>query len=209
MGYGGFGIIPVPQPGTFINSLALVAAGRPSTAPNGHPYANDANSYINHVRDNGFVERFNVDRREAPSYAYGNGYAPSVARSSSVASNRAVATAPQPKPVLPLASFYNAENVLAWPTDAPSDGDLVKKRSNFDDASRLVLGETRKNGVASLASVTDARQKLVEYGQPALQYVRGHETPRLADTFHLFLLSLYESLGQAASPAAAPSIPAT
>ena len=36
----------------------------------------------------------------------------------------------------------------------------------------------------------------------ALQYVRAHETPRVADTFHLFLLSLYESLAQAANPPA-------
>ena len=39
-------------------------------------------------------------------------------------------------------------------------------------------------------------------GGPALQYVRTHETPRVADTFHLFLLSLYESLAQAVNPQA-------
>ncbi len=214
MGFGGFGygfgFTPVPQPGTFINSLALTAAGRPSTAPGGRPYAGDPNAYINHVRDNGFVEHFSVDRSQAPSYAYAN--RPSVARSSSVARNPAVPpamTVPQPKPVLPLASFYNGENVLAWPSDAPLEGDLHKKRATFDDASRLALAETRKSGVASLASVSDARRKLIEYGQPALQYVRAHETPRLADTFHLFLLSLYESLAQAASNPVAPAVPAS
>jgi hypothetical protein len=65
-----------------------------------------------------------------------------------------------------------------------------------------VLSETKQNGVAALASVTDARQKLLEYGRPALAHVRAHETPRIADTFHMFLLSLYESLAQAATPAA-------
>ena len=80
------------------------------------------------------------------------------------------------------------------------EGDLKEKRTTFDQASQVVLDETKKNGVASLAAVTDARQKLVDYGKPALQYVRAHETPRLADTYHLFLLSLYESLAQAANP---------
>ena len=71
-----------------------------------------------------------------------------------------------------------------------------------DKACDVVLAENKKDGVASLASVTDARQKLLDYGRPALAHARAHETPRLADTFHMFLLSLYESLAQAASPAA-------
>jgi hypothetical protein len=209
-GFGGFGgwggFSSVPKPESFVNSLALVAAGRPSTAPTMHPYANDGNSYINHLRDNGFVERYNVDRRVASPYHYG-AY-PSVARSSTAPTPTAMVV-PPPKPRLPLSSFYNADNTLAWPADAPVEGDLKEKRTAVDQASQVVLNESKKNGVASLAAVTDARQKLVDYGKPALQYVRAHETPRLADTYHLFLLTLYESLAQAANPpvpvAAAPS----
>jgi hypothetical protein len=206
-GFGGWGgFSQVPKPESFVNSLALVAAARPSTAPNGHPYANDGNAYFNHVRDNGFVERFNVDRRAASSYH--DGAYSSVARSSPTPTQTAMTVA-QPKPLLPLRSFYNADKTLAWPADAPLEGDLKEKRATFDQASQVVLAETTKSGVASLAAVTDARQKLVEYGRPALQYVRAHETPRLADTYHLFLLSLYESLAQAANPpvpaAAAPA----
>jgi hypothetical protein len=48
--------------------------------------------------------------------------------------------------------------------------------------------------------VTDARQKLLDYGREALTYVRAHKTPRVADSFHGFLLSLYDSLEQAANP---------
>ena len=40
-----------------------------------------------------------------------------------------------------------------------------------------------------------------------------HETPRVADTYHLFLLSLYESLAQAVNPKtpspATPAAPAS
>src|SRR5437588_152801 len=58
----------------------------------------------------------------------------------------------------------------------------------------------RRDAAASLTTVTDARQKLLGYGQPALKAIRTQATPRIADTFHLFLLSLYESLAQAATP---------
>ena len=57
--------------------------------------------------------------------------------------------------------------------------------------------------------MTDARQKLLDYGRPALQYVRTHETARVADSFHGFLLMLYDSLAQAANPPAATAAAGT
>jgi hypothetical protein len=104
---------------------------------------------------------------------------------------------------VPLASFFDKENQFVWPGDSPTDGDLKAKRSTFDEASQAVLTETKKNGVASIASVTVARQKLIDYGQPALKFVRTHATPRIADLFHVFLLSVYESLAQAVNPTSA------
>jgi hypothetical protein len=192
MGWGwGWGLFkPAPDPTNYIYQNALVAAARGYQGPTRTPYANDPNAYFNHVRDNGFVERYNVARRE-PSYYR---YVPTTA----VAPNPAPA-APE-KPALPLASFYAAQGNLAWPADAPTAGDLKEKRDAFEQASSVALDEVKKSRVASMAAVTDARQKLVDYGRPALAYVRAHETPRLADTFHLFLLSLYESLAQAANP---------
>ena len=55
--------------------------------------------------------------------------------------------------------------------------------------------------MASLRSATvmDARQKLLDYGRPGLQYVRATGNwPSDPETYHMFLLSLYESLGQSA-----------
>ncbi|HKI16495.1 MAG TPA: hypothetical protein VKA15_01375 [Isosphaeraceae bacterium] len=209
MGFGGgfgwgFGFHNVPSPTGYIYQKSLVDAGRGYQGPTRTPYAGNSNAYFNHVRDNGFVERYNVDRRK-PSYYR---YVPTSARG---APSCAVAAAPE-KPRLPLASFYDQQGQLAWPTDSPTNGDLKDKRSTFDQASLVVLDESKKSGVASMASVTDARQKLIDYGRPALQHVRAHETARLADTFHLFILSLYESLAQAANPttaAGAPAPPAT
>ena len=43
--------------------------------------------------------------------------------------------------------------------------------------------------------VTDCSRR-----QPALQLIRSHSTPRIAENFHQFLLSLYDSLAAAANP---------
>src|SRR5262249_18107394 len=152
-------------------------------------YAGNPNAYYNHIRDNGFVDRYFPDRRDPAYYGYSS-------------RSRAQQTTPtaaftRVKPIVPLASFYNEKDQLIWPGDAPTDGEFKEKRSAFDKASHAVLEETKKGGVASIASVTEARQKLLEYGRPALQFVKTHETPRVADSFHGFLLSLYDSLAQA------------
>ena len=199
-GYGGFGwgfgFSSVPKPESFLYQKAITDSQRDTHIPSRTAYANNPNSYINHIRDNGFVERYDVARRD-PSYYR---YAAPPARSSSPTTTPTSMTVPQTPPTLPLASFYNTEGHIVWPADAPTAGDLQAKRSIFDTASQSVLEELKKNNVASIATVTDARQKLLDYGRPGLQYVRTHETARVADTYHLFLLSLYESLAQAVNP---------
>ncbi len=199
MGWGFGGFHPVPAPETYLYQKALVDGGRGTQLPSRDVYANNPNSYINHVRDNGFVDRYPVERREIPAYRVA---APRRAQGVATTPTSAVATA---SPVLPLASFYNGDHVLVWPGDAPMEGDLKGKRAIFDQASEVVLSETKKNGVASLASVTEARQKLLDYGRPALAYTRTHDTARISDTFHMFLLSLYDSLAQAVNPVAPPN----
>jgi len=203
-GFGGFS--QVEKPDTFLYSKALISAAHPPATPSRNVYANNPNSYINHVRDNGFVDRSSVERRELAYYE-----SRALADYRNRARTAATATAVAPKsPSLPLASFYNAENQFVWPADSPTGGELTEKRSIFDQASQVVLTETKKSGVASIATVTDARQKLLDYGRPALKFVRTHETPRIADTFHLFLLSTYESLAQAANaPATAAAATST
>jgi len=198
MGWGFGGFSQVEKPDTFLYSKALISAAHPPAIPSRNVYANNPNSYINHLRDNGFVDRYSVERREQADYErkWLADY-----RSRRRAAATATAVAPQ-SPSLPLASFYNAENQFVWPADSPTAGELKEKRSIFDQASQTVLTETKKSGVASIVTVTDARQKLLDYGRPALKFVRTHETPRVADTFHLFLLSTYESLAQAVNPPA-------
>src|SRR5262249_54162112 len=155
-------------------------------------YSGNPNAYYNHVRDNGFVDRYFLDRRRPADYGYSS-------QSHAQRTTPTAATVTRVKPIVPLTSFYNDSQQLVWPGDAPTAGELKEKRSAFDKASLAVLEEARKNGTASIAAVTEARRKLVDYGRPALQYVKAHETPRVADSFHGFLLSLYDSLAQATS----------
>jgi hypothetical protein len=87
-----------------------------------------------------------------------------------------------------------------WPSESPINGDLKEKRDLSDQASLAVREETRRQMAASISSVTHARQLLLDYGRPALQEIRAQSTPAIADSFHRFLLSLYDSLAQAAWP---------
>jgi len=191
--YGG-GFVPnIQQPGNFLNQVALSQMGNVRGPIQNNPYAGNPNAYFNHVRDNGFVDRYDISAREPYSSRYMASGAPRRATPTSM-------TLARPRPVVPLTGFFNAQGQLTWPGDAPTAGDLKEKREAVDRAIRAVLDETKKNGVASIASVTEARQKLLEYGRPALQYVRTHETPAVADAFHAFLLSLYDSLAAAANP---------
>jgi hypothetical protein len=197
IGFYGGGLIPyVQQPGNYLNQVALARIGRgPSSSPLGNGshsfYAGNPNSYLNRVRDNGFVDRYYPDRREPAYYGYSSRPQAQRTTPTAAAANRA-------RPMVPLASFFNAQDQLIWTGDAPTAGDLKEKRDAVDKACLTALHEVKQNGVASIASVTEAREKLLDYGRPALKYVREHETARIADSFHIFLLSLYDSLAQAA-----------
>jgi hypothetical protein len=203
-GFGAFNY--VPQPTDFLNSHALVnAANAPRGPITRSVYANNPNAYINRVRDNGFTPSFGIEtRRSIESVPYAH------LRSSS---NVAVTSNPQPqsqpapaaapsvaRPVVPIASFFNAARVLVWPGDSPVAGELITKRDTSDQACLVVHDMVEKHRSAPITTVTDARQKLLDYGRPALQEIRRYSTPRISDTFNLFLLSLYESLAQAVNP---------
>ena len=75
-GYGGFGFRPVPTPESYLYQKSLVDASRPVNLPSRDVNANNPNSFINHLRDPGFVDRYSVDRREIPDYRYGSRAAP-------------------------------------------------------------------------------------------------------------------------------------
>jgi len=199
MGMGmGFGFNTVPSPTDFVNQIGLTrAAAGMQGVPTRTPYAGNPNSYINHIRDNGFVSHSDVRRRPT---SYDPRPTASMLAKRGEAGARPAAAAPAPNAIAPLASFFDASLKLVWPSESPTDGALKQKRDLSDQASVAVLQETRGPSLASISSVTHARQKLIDYGQPALKTIRTQATAAIADTFHGFLLSLYDSLAQAAEP---------
>jgi hypothetical protein len=203
MGWGwGFGFHQVPSPTQTLDQIAITRAGQGLQGVlTRTPYANNPNAYINHIREPGFVPHYQVARRPAPIY-----------RSSERTSVASADTAAAARNLVPaLATFFDAASKLVWPSEAPFGGELKEKRNLSDEASLAVLEETRRQPAATISSVTYARQQLVQYGQPALLEIRTKSTPVIADSFHNFLLSLYESLAKAADPPTqippAPPIP--
>ena len=63
--------------------------------------------------------------------------------------------------------------MLVWPADSPADGDLKPKRDTSDQACLAVSDLVDKHGSAPITTVTYARQRLLDYGQPALQLIRS------------------------------------
>ena len=206
LGWGFGGFYQAPSPTNLLNQHALTRASAGMQArPSHSAYRNNPNSYINRVRDNGFVPHYDVRRHQPPAYQPQSMASPG---NTGREGPGAAATTGAPEPVLPLKSFFDATQRLVWPTDSPSSGDLKAKRDISDQAILAVLEETKPQSTASITSVTNAREKLLEYGRPALREIRETSTPRIADTFHLFLLSLYDSLEQAGSPPEVQSNPA-
>ncbi len=206
MGMGGFfGFHQVPSPTGYLNQQALAAANRPREGvPSRTPYANNPNSFINKLRDPGFQSTYEVRRRRPPSYQPRTAAA-SAANTSQVQSRRGELLAGNP--ILPLTSFFDAAQKLIWPGESPTAGELQGKREVSDQASLAVLEETKRQITASVSSATFARQKLLDYGRPALQEIRSSSTPAVSDAFHMFLLSLYDSLAQSAAPPEPRKIP--
>jgi hypothetical protein len=197
-GIGGFNY--VPSPGDFLTQHALLNAGRARGPVSNNVYANNPNAFVNRVRDNGFVPHAGIVDRRSPGYQASRMRAPSLSLASNNSPPPAASTAKAARPVVPIGSFFDVARKLVWPSDAPVEGDLITKRDISDQACLVVSDLVDQHRSAPITSVTYARNRLLEYGQPALQLIRSHTTPRIAENFHQFLLSLYDSLAAAANP---------
>lgn len=215
-GFGGYGFNLYNQNAytdvNFLNQRSLINA---QAAAANRPKALTAPTF--QTRDDGFYDKYDLATREAmidrvvrdpgremgtadPSGVLPRTSTPRPVRNSSQPPQLNQNPPPPPVPAsVNLANFFNKDNQLVWPSVSPITGDFGKKQTVADQAALAVRNEYDMKGLAQLSTVTDARRKLVEYGQPALQYVREQSTPALADSFHVFLLSLYGNLGNAAT----------
>src|SRR5208283_4730049 len=194
MGMGGFHYASSPT--DYLNQRTRLNAARAGAPATQGSIAGNPNAYYNKVRDDGFVphdRRFGqppTERSHHPG-SLGDQVDRQPAVDSTAASSR-------PKQMIPLSNFFDASQKLVWPGEVSSEAGLKEKREIFERASLAVLKESRQHGVASIATVIAARQKLLDYGRPALQQVRASSTPQVVNTFHHFLLSLYDSLARSA-----------
>lgn len=197
MGFGLFS--PVPRPGDYLNQHALTRAAAGSRAPSRNVYANNPNSYINRLRDNGFSSHYSPNSRRPSAYQEARWRAAGLSRASNNPPAPVTETVADERPVAPIGSFFDGSGRLVWPGDAPVSENLGAKRDVSDQASLVVMQLVEKHASAPITTVTDARQKLLDYGQPALQHMRSVTTAQIAEGFHMFLLALYDSLGAAAN----------
>ncbi len=176
----------------------------------GNPYQGNPNAFINNVRDTSFQDRFNAStRRSIESHVARRPDASLLAEMPPVTGPKpATPAAPIARAAIPLTSFFGPNGLLIWPTGSPTEGTLGGQREQASQSAAIVFAQVRSQGFAPVGIVTDARTKLVTYGQPALQYLRQNTTPVLADGFHSFLLGLYDALGRAATPTTPAAAPA-
>ncbi|HWE40826.1 MAG TPA: hypothetical protein VG406_30070 [Isosphaeraceae bacterium] len=193
-GYGGgFFFRPYTPPSvTYLNQRSLIAAqaaaaSRPTGLVNPHGRESSGRDYEYYPRYD-VATRRSIEQRTMRPTSTGE-----------AAPQPRKAATPAAHAVPPLSSYFLKDH-LEWPADAPASGEFALKRTECNEAVSKVLKEFNTNGSATIASATDARAKLLDYGRPALKYVREQSSPRIAEAFNSFLMSLYDSIGQAATP---------
>lgn len=205
-GFGGYGFYPrayTPPSVSMLNRVAVTRAGMDQEQLNRTSLSAPQDRYAYRNQTIALQQRYDVestrgieiDRRHRGTDIPGTNAAPSPPRGPG---GGQVGGPTAPRPVLPLTSFVNDQNQVVWPADAPITGDLGPKRDQADAAISTAAEQFRAMSSATVSTVARARQELLNYGRPALQEIRQTSTARVADTFHLFLLSLYDSLAQAA-----------
>lgn len=204
-GWGGGGNIGNMAIMNNINDRSASAANhayaiRQSLPGSGNVYRGNPNSYINNVRDTSFFQRYDVASRRTMESEASRRRQPGLTLAS-VPSTSNAGSAPTGRQVLPLAGFFTGAGVLVWPGESPTTGELGMKKAAADTLAHSVFEEVKSQGHAPVALVSDTRTRLIEYGRPALTYMREHTTPAVVEAFHQFLLGIYDAIGAAALPA--------
>jgi hypothetical protein len=196
--FGGFGWGLGPQTPASVNFLNDHANARVGSVAARQPRNLRAPTPV--VRDVEFFNRYDAATRAAMEDRVARYPRRSLARPTQTPPATVAENPPQARPASPLSSFFNKARQLVWPADAPKEGEWAAKRSSADAKTLEVLIELEMHGYALVATATDARIKLIDYGRPALQFLRENATTGVADAFHSFLLSLYDSIGESPNP---------
>jgi hypothetical protein len=193
--FGGFGFggpFFGPAYAPFVSPTMLVQDRKPITQNVGGPVTTapaNPNAYWNYTRDNSqsfaFTPRSDLRRG---------------VRGIDSASTRRVSTPnsksekPGIKPADHFLGFFASNGQLVWPADSPLEGDLSGKRSAVDAAMSDLRMEVKAKTNFKVSSIVQSRNTLLDYGRPALAQIRESQ-PSRADSFHAWMLDLYNTLG--------------
>jgi hypothetical protein len=192
IGYGGMGMSPYDQAMVKQQYSAL----------------NNSNINLQNAQAEVAYQQANFYRQQAENLALANamkarGLQPKYQTSTGAISTMAAADAAQVAAAAPTANkapkFLAQDGSVAWPDFATKN----KDRDDVDKAVVKVVAEQKAAGHASVAAVTQAKQKLRDYGHPALRLDRVQSKPKLAKDFARFLNALNDYLSDAATDAKA------
>ncbi|HEV3120982.1 MAG TPA: hypothetical protein VGY53_03730, partial [Isosphaeraceae bacterium] len=99
-----------------------------------------------------------------------------------------------PAPGIGIDHLVDKNGKPRWPAGIATDIDLATARTAADEAIVTAFQEYQSKGSASVSSVADAKQKLADYGNPALKRTRARNRARAQG-----LLSYLETLDSALS----------
>jgi len=206
-GFGGFGIYARPYTPPSVNFLYDRANARVGVDTGAPKQLKEPDRFAYRKQYIEMQERASFNSRQPTSSQIGSRQAaltslskPDVQRGA-VPRGQTVSRSQAP----PITRFINQQGEVAWPADAPVTGSLAAKREQANKAIQTVVDQYQANNAVSVEAVAKARQDLVVYGKPALATLRQQTSPSVAESFHLFLLALYDSLAQAAQGRSATS----
>jgi hypothetical protein len=190
-GFGGPFFGPAYAP--YVSPTMLVQDRRPMTQNVGGPVTTapaNPNAYWNYTRDSSqsfaFTPRNDIRRG---------------VRGIDSASTRRVSTPNSRneksgvKPADHFLGFFSQNGQLVWPADAPLEGELSGKRAAVDSAMAELRTQAQSKTNFKVSSIVQSRNTLLDYGRPSLAILRENQ-PSRADSFHAWMLDLYNTLGQ-------------
>ncbi len=114
----------VPSPSQFINDHALTRAAAGQKLPSRNVYANNSNSYMNRIRDNGFSSHYGTESRRSPGYEVARRRTPSVRQANNNTPPPAAVAAPEADPqagVPDRAAFSTRPGCSSGRAEVPGD----------------------------------------------------------------------------------------
>jgi hypothetical protein len=90
---------------------------------------------------------------------------------------------------LPKSQVFSPDGKVLWPSTAPTSGEFGKERAAADAAILATVQEFASTRRATIASVSEAKERLYAYGKPALRDL-NRESRADAVTLLRFLASL-------------------